>query len=89
MNKAELIAAVAEKLEVSKAEAGRTVETVVGTILEGTVATGEAVVPGLGKLKLTDVAASSGEAPNGTKWSKPAHKKVKLSLSTEGKTLGN
>ena len=87
MNKAELIAAVAEKLEVSKAEAGRTVDTVIGTIIDGTL-TGECVVPGLGKLKLTDVAESSGTAM-GKKWSKPAHKKIKLALSTEGKTLGN
>lgn len=87
MNKVELIAAVAEKLEVSKAEAGRTVDTVVGTIIEGTLG-GECVVPGLGKLKLTDVAASSGTAM-GKKWTKPAHKKVKLSLSTDGKKLGN
>ena len=87
MNKAELISAVAEKLEVSKAEASRTVETVVGTIIDGTV-NGECVIPGLWKLKLTDVAASSGVAM-GKKWSKPAHKKVKLALSTEGKKIGN
>lgn len=87
MNKAELIAAVAEKLEVSKAQAGATIETVIGTIIEGALA-GEAVIPGLGKLKLTDVKESSGVAM-GKPWSKPAHKKIKLSLSTEGKTLGN
>jgi nucleoid DNA-binding protein len=88
MNKAELIAKVAETLGTSKADAGKTVEAVVGAIIEGTVATGECVVPGLGKLKLTDVAASSGVAM-GKKWEKPAHKKVKLNLSAEGKTLGN
>lgn len=87
MNKAELIAAVAEKLEVSKAQAGATIETVIGTIIEGALA-GEAVIPGLGKLKLTDVKESSGVAM-GKPWSKPAHKKIKLYLSTEGKTLGN
>lgn len=88
MNKAELYSAVAEKLGVSKAEAGRTVDTVVGTILEGVVSTGESVVPGLGKLKLVSVEASSGVAM-GKAWSKPAHKKIKLSLSAEGKELGN
>lgn len=87
MNKAELIAAVAEKLEVSKAQAGATIETVIGTIIAGAVA-GECIVPGLGKLKLTDVKEASGVAM-GKAWTKPAHKKIKLSLSTEGKTLGN
>jgi nucleoid DNA-binding protein len=87
MNKAELIETIATKLGQSKAEAGRTIETVIGTIVDGTLA-GECVVPGIGKLKLTDVAASKGVAM-GKKWSKPAHKKIKLSLSTEGKKLGN
>lgn len=88
MNKAELIAKVAEKAEVSKAEAGRLVETVIEAIVEGAVADGEAVLPGVGKLKLVAVEASEGVAM-GKKWSKPAHKKLKLSLSTEGKTIGN
>jgi len=89
MTKTELIAAVAEKMGVSKAEAGRTVETVVGTIVEGTVA-GECVVPGLGKLVVVDTAARSGVSKlGGTEkaWSKPAGKTVKLRLSTAGKTL--
>jgi nucleoid DNA-binding protein len=87
MNKVELIEAVATKLEVTKAEAGRTVETVIGTIIDGAKG-GECVIPGLGKLKLTDVAATSGVAM-GKKWSKKAHKKIKLSLSVDGKKLGN
>jgi len=89
MNKAELIEAVAGKLEVSKAEAGRVVETVIGTVIEGAVA-GECVVPGLGKLKVVDTAARSGVSKLGgaeKAWSTPAGKKIKLSLSTAGKAL--
>ena len=88
MNKAELISKVAEKAEVSKVEAARLIETVIGTIIDGAVAEGESVVPGLGKLKLVEVAASEGVAM-GKKWTKPAHKKLKLNLSTEGKAIGN
>jgi len=91
MNKAELIAAVAEKMEVSKAEAGRTIDTVVGTIIEGTVA-GECTVPGLGKLILADKAARSGVSKLGgveKAWSTEASKVIKLRLSTAGKKLGN
>jgi len=87
MNKTELISTLAEKLEVSKAESGRILENVMNTIIEG-VKEGECVLPGIGKLKLVDVAASSGVAM-GKAWSKPAHKKVKLSLSVDGKKIGN
>ena len=87
MNRVELTALVAEKMEVSKAEAGRTLDSVFAAIIEGAVS-GECILPGIGKLKMTDVAASSGVAM-GKKWEKPAHKKLKLSLSTEGKKLGN
>ena len=87
MNKKELIDALAEKLIVSKVDAAEVLEIVVGTIIEGALK-GEAVIPGLGKLKLTDVKASSGVGM-GKAWSKPAHKKLKLVLSKEGKTLGN
>jgi len=91
MNKAELISAVAEKLEVSKAEAGRTVETVIGTIIEGAAA-GEATIPGLGKLVLTDKAARTGVSKLGgveKAWSTEACKVIKLRLSTAGKQIGN
>ena len=90
MNKAELIAAVAGKLEVSKAEAGRVIETVVGTVIDGAVASGESVIPGLGKIKVVNTAARSGVSRLGgdeKPWSVPAGKKIKLSLSTAGKAL--
>lgn len=89
MNKAELVEAVAGKLEVSKAEAGRIIEDVVGTIIEGTVA-GECVVPGLGKLVVTKKAARSGVSKLGGEekaWSTPEGKVIKLRLSTAGKAL--
>jgi len=89
LNKAELIAAVAGKLEVSKAEAGRTVEAVIGTIIDGAVA-GEAVIPGLGKIVKVDTAARSGVSKLGGEskaWQKPAGHTIKLRLSTAGKAL--
>jgi len=89
MNKAELIEAVAGKLEVSKAEAGRITEDVIGTIIEGTLQ-GECTIPGLGKLVLTETAARSGVSKLGgveKAWTKPAGKTIKLRLSTAGKEL--
>ena len=90
MNKAELIASVAGKMEVSKAEAGRTVDTVISALLEGTVKDGEATIPGLGKLKVVDTAARSGVSKIGgveKAWTKDAGQTVKLRLSTAGKAL--
>lgn len=89
MNKAELIAAVAVKMEVSKAEAGRRVGTVIGTIIEGAVA-GECTIPGLGKIVKTATAARSGVSSlGGTEkaWTKSAGHTLKLRLSTSGKKL--
>lgn len=86
MNKAELIATVAEKLNVSKADAGRTIDTVIGTIIEGAKADGECVVAPLGKIVVTDVPEKSGNAM-GKAWTKPAHKTIKLRLGKEGKAL--
>ena len=89
MNKAELIAAVAGKMEVSKAEAGRTVETVIGTIIDGAVA-GECTIPGLGKIVKVETAARSGVSTLGgveKAWTKAAGHTLKLRLSTAGKTL--
>ena len=89
MNKAELIEAVATKLEVSKTEAGRTVDTVIGTIIEGAVA-GECVLPGLGKIVKTETAARSGVSKlQGVEkaWTKPAGHTLKLRLSAAGKEL--
>jgi len=89
MNKNELIAAVAGKLEVSKAEAGRTIEVVLGAITEG-ITSGECVLPGIGKLVVTETAARSGVSRlrgEEKAWSKPAGKTIKLRLSKAGKDL--
>lgn len=85
MNKGELIAAVADKMGVSKAEAGRQIEVVVGTIIEGAKG-GECVVPGLGKIVKVATAARQG-VTNGVEWSKPAGETLKLRLSKAGKDL--
>jgi len=86
MNKAELIQNVADKLEVSKAESGRIVEDVIGTIIDGAVNQGESVIPGLGKLVKVKTSARSG-VTNGVKWSKPEGETLKLRLSKAGKEL--
>lgn len=87
MNKKELIDAIAANLGTSKSEAATTLTIITDTIIGAAIA-GECVIPGLGKLKITDVKESSGVAM-GKAWTKPAHRKLKLSLSAEGKTLGN
>jgi DNA-binding protein HU-beta len=84
MNKAELTTAVATKMEITKAEATRIIETVLGTIVEGAKADGECVVPGLGKLKIKETAERSGNSM-GKEWTKPAGKKFTLAVSKEGK----
>jgi nucleoid DNA-binding protein len=90
MNKAELTSAVATKLEVSKTEAGHLIETVIGEIITGAIATGECVVPGLGKLEVKETSARSGVSKMGgveKAWTKPAGKKLALKLSKEGKSV--
>ena len=84
MNKSQLIESVATTLEISKAEAGRTIDTVVEAIIAGTKADGECVIPGLGKLKIKETAARSGTSLGKT-WTKEAGKKFVLSVSKEGK----
>lgn len=88
MNKTELIASVATKLDISKAKAGETLESIFEVITAAVVETGEVTLPKLGKLKMADVAESKGVAM-GKAWTKPAHKKIKLKLSKEGEALGN
>ena len=84
MNKAQVAEAVAIALNSTKAEAQRIVDTVMSVIIEGAKADGEAVVSGLGKLKVVDKEATSGVAM-GKKWEKPAHTAFKLIVSKEGK----
>ena len=86
MNKAQLIEAVASKLGSKKTEAVETLDVVLGTIIEATVEEGECVIPGLGKLVVTETAARKGNT-NGVAWSKPAGETIKLRLSSAGKEL--
>lgn len=86
MNKAELIAKIAETTGTSKKEAEGTINLVVDTIIAGAKTDGECVIPSLGKLAVVDVAARSGVAM-GKAWSKPAGKALKLKLSKAGKEL--
>jgi nucleoid DNA-binding protein len=84
---AELTSDAAGKLGTTKTEAGETLDIVISTIISATVAEGECVIPGLGKLKVKATKETSGKAPNGTTWTKPAGKTIKLSLGAEGKAL--
>jgi len=91
MNKVELISVIANKMDISKAEAGRVLNTVMETIIEG-VEAGECVLPGIGKLVLVDVPGRSGVSKvSGVEkaWKTEDHKKVKLRLSKAGKEIGN
>jgi nucleoid DNA-binding protein len=84
MNKAALESKVSEKLGVNKIEAARMIKVILDSVIEGAIAENECVLPGIGKLKVLDKKASSGEAL-GKKWSKPAHKVFKLVVTKEGK----
>lgn len=83
MNKEQLIATVAETQGTSKAEAERNINDIVGAIMAGAKADGECAVPGLGKLKVENKPATTGES-FGKAWSKPAYSKFKLSVGTSG-----
>jgi len=83
MNKIELIAEIANKLDISKAEAERNINDIIGTIMESAKAEGECTIPGLGKLKVENKPASTGES-FGKAWSKPAYDKFKLIVGTAG-----
>lgn len=94
MNRAELIATVATKLNIegkTKKEvtekATAIIDTVIGTIIEGAKADGKCTVAPLGEIVVAETKATSGKAPNGETWTKPAGKVIKLKLNKEGKAL--
>jgi bacterial nucleoid protein HU beta subunit len=63
MNKTELVAAIAEKSELSKADAGRALEALIDAVKE-TLAKGEDVaIVGFGTYKLRSRAARTGRNP--------------------------
>ena len=90
MNRTELVEVVKEIIEtkanvkLTKKVAGEIVNEVFEKILNSVVESGEVVLPELGKLKLVETSARSGEI-NGKKWEKPAGKTIKLRLSSKTK----
>lgn len=87
MNRAELDSAVSVTLGTTKKDAAKIVDAVCEAMVKGTLDTGSCLVPGIGKLKMVDVKASSG-VMNGKAWTKAATRKIKLDLSKEGKSIG-
>lgn len=94
MNNAGLIATVATKLNIegkTKKEitekATAIVDAVIGTIIEGAKADGKCTIAQLGDIVVAETKATSGTAPSGAKWTKPAGKVIKLKLNTAGKAL--
>jgi len=63
MNKAELIDAVASAANLSKADAGRAVDAVVGSITSGLAAGGQVSVVGFGTFSVKHRAARAGRNP--------------------------
>ncbi|MFV1982484.1 MAG: HU family DNA-binding protein [Thiohalomonadales bacterium] len=63
MNKAELIEAVAEKNEMTKAAATRAVDSVLGTITETLVSGDQVTLVGFGTFQVRDRAARVGRNP--------------------------
>ena len=86
MKKDQVYAMVKEVVEsatgakVTKIKAKEIADTIFEKIVEGVKADSEAVLPGIGKLKLVETAPRSG-VTNGVKWEKPAGKTIKLRLS--------
>ena len=79
MNKAEFIAAVAAKTEMTQAEAGRVVDAVLGTVTE-TLARGEDIrFSGFGSFEMVEQAARVGRNPRtGQEIAIPASKAPKF-----------
>lgn len=63
MNKAELIEAVAEQTDMSKADAGRAVEAIVNTITDAMKKQDDVSLIGFGTFTVRDRAARSGRNP--------------------------
>ena len=63
MNKAELIDTIAEKMTLSKADAGRTLEAVLETIVSTLKRGDEVAITGFGSFKIKHRAARTGRNP--------------------------
>jgi nucleoid DNA-binding protein len=63
MNKSELIAAIAEKSELSKADAGRALEAFIDAVKDGLKSGGDVAIVGFGTFKVRSRAARTGRNP--------------------------
>ncbi|MGN6481667.1 HU family DNA-binding protein [Luteibacter aegosomaticola] len=63
MNKTELVAAIAEKSELSKADAGRALEAFIEAVKEGLKSGGDVAIVGFGTFKVRSRAARTGRNP--------------------------
>ncbi|KJV36987.1 HU family DNA-binding protein [Luteibacter yeojuensis] len=63
MNKSELIAAIAEKSELSKADAGRALEGFIEAVKDGLKSGGDVAIVGFGTFKVRSRAARTGRNP--------------------------
>jgi len=82
MTKAQFVATVAEKLDITKKDTEVVVDLIFSTIKDEVLATGEFTLPLLGKLKVKEAAARSGTT-NGKPWSKPAHKVLRFKAAKQ------
>jgi DNA-binding protein HU-beta len=84
MNKADFVQAIAQKMESSQADAGRSVDAVIAVISE-TLAKGDEVkLPGFGTFQVADRAATEGRNPRtGEKIAIPASKQPKFKAGAE------
>lgn len=82
MNKQELIKAVAEKSVVTRGRAEEVLAALSTVVIEGLSDDGEVVLPGIGKLKLSERAARTARNPKtGESVDVPAKTVVKLGVS--------
>ena len=82
MTKAQFVATVAEKLDITNKDTEVVIDLIFSTIKDEVIATCEFTVPQLGKLKVKEAAARSGTT-NGKTWSKPAHKVLRFKAAKQ------
>ena len=63
MNKSELVAKIADGADISKASAGRALESLIGSITTELASGGEVALVGFGTYKVNDRAARTGRDP--------------------------
>lgn len=63
MNKSELVAKIAEGADITKASAGRALDSLIGAVTEELASGGEVALVGFGTYKVNDRAARTGRNP--------------------------